>query len=270
MKFVIQKSPVDHPQFSTHKNYLSYMRRISDNLSLECNINITSKIPISDIAFKKVKLIKFTIESMKSEYKIIIQQYPEYAAVCVSWVPVKSYYVIFNLIILLEYLLNGNEKRLTTTTHGNSLTVLKNLIGRGELNFNISDFNEIKTVAEIQKLKIPRFENLRSGTEYRKEEILRKLVDYAHDELKRKVKTKRISHTGMETFRKLKLALFEFFYWYRIKVNYRDLEFISSEVTTEEFCQFYEDYHLLTANFYKAFRGCINNLSQVRAGINLL
>ena len=74
----------------------------------------------------------------------------------------------------------------------------------------------------------------------------------------------------MEIFRKSKVALFEFFYWYRIKVNYRDLEFISSEVTPEEFQQFYEDYYLLTINFYKAFRGCINNLSQARAGVNLL
>ena len=235
-----------------------------------CNNSIKSKIPISDIALKKVKLIKFTIGSMKSEYKIIIQQYPEYAAVCISWVPVKSYYVIFNLIILLEYLINGNEKRLTTATHSNSLMVLKNLLEREGLNFNVPDFNEIKTVAEIERFKIPKFENLRSGIEHRKEQILRKLADYAHDELKRKAKTKRMARADMETFRKSKLALFEFFYWYRIKVNYRDLEFISSEVTADEFRQFYEDYYLLTANFYKAFKGCINNLSQARAGINLL
>ena len=269
MKMSIQKSPIEHPQFSTHKNYLSYMRRASDGLLLNCANNITSKIPITENALKKVKLIKLTIGSMRSEYQTIIRDYPDYAAVCVSWIPVKSYYVIFNLIVILEYLLGGNEKVLTTS-HSNSSNVLKNLLSKKELTFNLDEFNEVVSVAEIEKLKVPKFENLKTGVEYRKAQILRKLADYSRDELKRKSKSKRLSKTDMERFRRSNLSLFEFFYWYRIKVNYRDLEFISDEVTPEEFQQFYEDYYLLTANFYKAFKNCINELSQKRTGVDLL
>lgn len=245
------------------------MRRISAGLSLVCNNKISSKFSILDTTFKKVKLIRLTMDSMKSEYNIIIQQYPEYAAVCVSWIPVKSYYVIFNLITIFEYLLTG-DKKLLTTSHSKILGLFKKLLETKNIAFNISNFNEIKSVAEIEKFQIPKFENLRSGTQYREKQILNKLADYLHDELKRKSKWKRLVKGEMEIFRKSKLGLFEFFYWYRIKVNYRDLEFISSKVSPSEFKQFYEDYYILTTNFYNAFKKCINNLSQIRTGINLL
>ena len=37
-----RKSPIENPQFFTHKNYLSYMRCISDKLCLSCNNNSKS------------------------------------------------------------------------------------------------------------------------------------------------------------------------------------------------------------------------------------
>lgn len=261
-------SPADHPEFTTHKYYVEYMRSISDGLTLKCKNSISARIPISDVAKKKVQLIKLTIKNLETEAKIV-ERYPEYAEVAISWMPVKAYYLIFNLTILLEYLISG-DARFLTTTHQKSLGQLRQLIETGELSFSQSALNEIKTGEEIEALKVGKWDNLRSSTATRKSQIFRKLADYAKDDLRRKYKTDRLNRAQMAEFRKSKFILPELFYWYRIKVNYRDLEFISSNVTMAEFKKFHQDYNMLTRNFYRAFKPCINHLSMARSGSHLL
>lgn len=66
------------------------------------------------------------------------------------------------------------------------------------------------------------------------------------------------------------ISLFEFFYWYRIKTNYRDLAFLDQELYEEDIVKFYENYYLLTINFYNAFKKLINNLSKKRFGRDII
>ncbi len=50
------------------------------------------------------------------------------------------------------------------------------------------------------------------------------------------------------------VSIYEFFYWYRIKSNYRDLEFLDKDIDDRQFRDFYKNYFELTVSFYEALK----------------
>ncbi len=263
--------PFEHPDFVTHANYLHFMYESSKNLELKCNLNINKQITLDKRVSQKIKLIELTLDNLKEE-KRNIEKYPDYAVVCVSWVPVKSYYLVFNLFILLEYLVTASERYLTIT-HSGLFNSFRDMLGDKKFRFNNDLFNQIHSVEEVWEWKIPRWENVKrnsANNDLRYKQILKKLVLYSADEYKRNRKIKRLSGTNKQEFIRNKINLCEFLYWYRIKANYRDMEFIDKGVEVGEFVSFYNDYFELSMNFYDAMKNCINSLSQKRLNRNLL
>lgn len=257
-------SPLDHPDFTTHKHYITYVRQLSNNLELTYKSKLTGRISLSSRAKKKIRLIELTLENVRSEAKMV-EKNPEYAQAAISWLPVKAYYLIFNLTILLEYVISTDESFLTAS-HTKSLSQFKSLLGSGSITFNQPIFNERPTGAEIEKMKVLKSDNLRGGTVTRKEQVFRKLADYAKDDLRRFHRVKRLNKDQMRDFRARQFSLSETFYWYRIKANYGDLEFISDKVRTSEFKDLYTQYCFLTANYYLAIKKCINKIGLARSG----
>src|SRR3989344_2794122 len=265
--FAQESSPLDHPSFTTHKNYVAFMRRISDNLTLKHNNHLSGKMIISEAAKNKIQLVKLTVKNLEMEERMV-RQYSEYAQVAISWMPVKAYYMVFNLTLLLEYLISTDAGYLTTS-HTSSLRQFRSLIKSGELEFSHRFFNEVNTGKEIEEMKVGKYENLRALTLTRRKQVLRKLADYAKDDIRRRDKAVKLNKRQMEEFRGRKFILSDLFYWYRIKVNYRDLEFLSAKVHPSEFRGFYNDYYLLTRNFYRAYVECINKVSVYRVDSKL-
>ncbi len=102
-------------------------------------------------------------------------------------------------------------------------------------------------------------------------QILKKLADYQLEEFKRikdirNFRSKKNRQIRQDFLATNTVNIFEFFYWYRIKANYRDLEFLNQEISDEEFSDFYQNYYQLAVSFYKCFRELINELSQKRFG----
>ena len=181
------KTPFEKPKFVTHSNYLGFMSENSVNLSLACNLNIEKQIASPKILINKKGLLKLTLENLNAEKKSI-EKYPEYAIVCVSWMPVKTYYLIFNLLLILDYLITGNEESLTTT-HTAVSKKLKHLLGEEILLFNKDLFNKIYEVEDIESWKILPWENIKrkdANPDIRKKQIVKKLLEYKKEEYKRK------------------------------------------------------------------------------------
>lgn len=264
--------PFDHPDFVTHSNYLHYMSKNSNKLSLSCSLCLNKKMRVNKKAQQKVKLLNLTLENLMEENKNI-GKYPEYSIVCVSWMPVKSYYLMFNLIILLEYLICSNEYYLATS-HIAVLGKFKDMIFKGSLFFNEAIFNKICEVEKIENWKIPMWENVKRAnvdSELRYKQIIKKLLQYSKEEYKRRNKIKSLRGKSKKDYReRTTINLCEFFYWYRIKANYRDMEFIDKGVKVNEFKEFYSDYYQLSLNFYSAFKDCINRIAVIRTGKPLL
>ena len=106
-------------------------------------------------------------------------------------------------------------------------------------------------------------------------QILKKLIDYKIENFQRKegirnFRSKKNIEKNKEFLEKDTVDIFEFFYWYRIKSNYRDLEFLDKDISDRQFCDFYRNYFELTSKFYTALKELINDLSRKRLSKEIL
>ncbi|MEI6498462.1 MAG: hypothetical protein WCO23_00680 [bacterium] len=268
----VQSPALLFPDFITHLHYLGCVKELSDGISISTNIQSAGQFAESSIVRKKVKLIELTYKNLVEE-KRNIDQVHDYSMICVSWVPVKSYYLMFNLLLLLEYLIFENDDWLTAQ-HRDLCNKFRDQLKNRQISFSEHKMNMCYTAIEIESWTIPRSDNLRStpaSQDVRVKQIIKKLYEYKKEDFKRANKLKRLSGKKLKDFKNsCTLCLFDFFYWYRIKANYRDMEFVDSGVPIEQFYSFYSNYYLLTMNCYQAFKQLINQLSQEKLGREIL
>lgn len=261
-----------NPDFVTHLNYVECLRDCSSGLSIASSFASLPQIGESRVLGKKVKLIELTYQNLQEEWKNIYR-FSDYSVICVSWIPVKSYYLVFNFLILLEYLLDGSERWLTET-HNKILQKFSNMVKDGTVSFSDTDFNTTFRPRDILSWRIPVGQNLAMSSpdlETRKKQILRILLRYQTEEHKRMRGIRRLAGQKRTDFlNSTEIGFFDFFYLYRIKANYRDMEFIDTNVPVSSFYNFYKGYFELTLNFYQAFKGLINDLSVQRLGREII
>ncbi|MFA6016465.1 MAG: hypothetical protein WC744_00010 [Patescibacteria group bacterium] len=257
------------PSFLTHENYIEFIRMKSKNLEIKVSCNIRSKISESPLLKSKTRLSFLTMENLEKEMEII-EELKDYAVVCSSWIPVKSYYLFFNLSLILEYLISGDGNVLKQESHQGLLNKLKNRIISKELIFSESCFNQVYTAAEIDQWKFEPGNNLRTVLQIdRDKQIVKKLLNYSKEEFRRRNKRTISGKNKSLFYNHTKISLIGFFYWYRIKVNYRDLEFLDSKVNESLFYEYYKNYYLASKRFYTAFVREINRLANIRFGKEL-
>lgn len=144
----------------------------------------------------------------------------------------------------------------------------------GSFVFEPQEFNNTHSISEIDGWYIPRSENIKTvnvDPQIRYKQVIKKLSEYQKEEYKRQNKLNRLSGKELQKFKTTSSTnLCEFFYWYRIKANYRDMEFIDKGVPVGEFKEFYEDYFHLTLNFYGCLKTCINDIAKIRFGREII
>ncbi|MFA5112911.1 MAG: hypothetical protein WC529_01295 [Candidatus Margulisiibacteriota bacterium] len=264
------------PDFITHLNYVKCLEAISKDISLDTSLSIEKAIECNINVKNKVNLIKLTLDSLEQE-KVLIQKNPEYAVVCVSWISVKAYYVIFNMCLLLKYLVTCNKDAFNST-HSSVLGWLKDHIERKEILFSDEKFNRLVNIREALKLKIKSGSNIKRSpvdVEERLTQIFKKLANYSIEEFRRTNRIKTLHNKKSkamyskyidESF----ISLFDFFYWYRIKANYRDLEYLNKDIHDEQFKEYFLSYYGLLVNLYKPLGVLINKIAMVRIGHNII
>ncbi len=264
------------PDFRTHAGYVELMRVLSSDLKLIFSQKLIDKIIESELLTKKLGLIRLTVESIDGEHAAILKSL-EYAQLCVSWISVKAYYLLFNLCLVLEYLIGGDDTAFHRT-HKKVLNGIKVRIKKGEIVFSNKEFNAAHPAIVVSNIKIKTGSNIKLANydpQERISQILKKLVDYQLEDFQRNnsikdFRSKINRNKKAEFLKNNEVALFEFFYWYRIKANYRDLEFLSHDISDADFANFYANYYLLTKSFYKCFKDLINNLSMIRLGKEII
>lgn len=273
---IIDLNEENHPDFITHLNYIGFLNSLSKDLSIRCNLNIEKQIANIPIIYKKVNLIKLTLRGIDGEYKIILKD-PEYAVVCVSWISVKVYYLLYNLCLILKYLLTGN-KTAFNSSHTGMLNDFKGYISRGELTFNVTEFNQLHPCHTILNWKSRSGSNIKFNNVDANErflQIIKKLANYSLEEFKRvnnirNLRSNKNKQLFNNVFATKQISICEFFYWYRIKANYRDLEYLNKNISDDKFSKFYSCYYELTSSFYKAFGALINDIAKIRLGNKIL
>jgi len=263
----------EHPaNFTTHLNYVRCFNQLSKNLGLNCKINITNKIKETKDLTKKIHLIELIFENLQEEHKLILGN-PSFAEICIPWIAVKSYYLIFNLLLIIKYLITS-DKNSFNSSHYNILKEFKTYLKKNDLNFTRVEFNEIYIGRSVLKWKAKPHANIKIINPDLKErffQIIKILMKYCIEEFKRKEKINTLNcKKGKDFLNKANINVCEFFYWYRIKSNYRDLEFLDKGIDDDQFLDFYQNYFELTENFYIAYKNLINELSIKRLGKKIL
>jgi len=264
------------PDFVTHCNYIECLNLFSRNLTLSHNLNIRKRINESGILSKKITLIRLTLQSIKAEYETI-NKHPDYAVMCVSWISVKSYYLLFDLFLILKYLITSIEGSFSSS-HKSILSNIDGWIDSGEIVSNKNFFNNIYSLKTALSYRAKVGSNIKivgPDLKERFSQIIKKLAEYKLEEFKR---LEKIENFRMKKDKEKKevfldnsiVNVCDFFYCYRIKANYRDLEFLDKEIDSGKFKEFYCNYYELTISFYNAFRDLINQLSIIRLDKEIL
>jgi hypothetical protein len=241
------------------------------SLSINNVVNNNLSSP-SRLVGKKRILINLTKRNIDGELSQV-NQYIDYSQICISWIPVKSYYLFFNLLIIFLYLITDDESWLTED-HKKVHLKLKDLIRDGSITFSVPSFNTIYIPSRILSWRIPSGSNVvvnNPNYQVLERQLIKKMFTYCGEDYKRTKRIKSLRGQVRQNFLSSAVVnLCEFFYWYRLKANYRDMEFVNSNVSIAEFHTFYTEYYMLTNNFYEAFKAGINRLYQQKYGQTLL
>lgn len=262
------------PEFITHLNYVHFLAELTTGISV-LPLNDGATITLPKILKNKANLIKLTKRNIDYEYRVV-KENPEFAQVCASWMPVKSYYLLFNLITILRFL-TSNNIRAISDSHLGFLKWLNSSIERKELLFNKVEFNQMHEGVELLEWKGSTGSRLKRSGQDQKEmllSVLKKIQTYKVEDFRRKngienLRLKVNKENIKQFLSKNRTSLIEFFYWYRIKANYRDLEFLDKNISADHFNDYYLSYYTLTNNMYWAFKKEINRLC-LKKNIELL
>jgi hypothetical protein len=256
------KDPVK--EFTTHKNYIECLHRLSVGLKID-NKQRISKKSITFVA-NKDQLIDLTKQSLQSEYKIVRGD-RDYASAAIAWLPIKSYYLIFYLIMKVDYLYNLNENIFTNAQHQPLVNRFTERIKEGKLFFSSPLFNRCFDQS-VLLLTFPSGANLKKNIpdEDRYNQLMKKIGKDKLDCFCRKYQNLKRSALREKKdifLQDFQLSIFDFFYQMRLRTNYRDICFIEG-IPQEEIQNYYCTYYSFTFNFVEALEGLIEQLQSSR------
>jgi hypothetical protein len=222
--------------FRTHLNYVRHLELLLSKCSLSLiGQKVTVQLTSTDIdRFKK--LYEVTYASIKKDIELANKD-PAFSVIAAPWFPVKCYYALYYLESILVHIYDGTKYGFGKGGHGGIRRKMAGLISAGKFVFSVPEINRPYTLQEILNMATikPGF-NARIDFWNKSEctsSIAKKLLDYKiHDQRsaqKWNLHTKKGRAEKQQFINKESLALLDFFYWYRIKANYRDLDYIDFE-----------------------------------------
>lgn len=214
----------------------------------------------------KRNLIDLTLKSLKDEYNIV-QQDNSYSYASTSWLPIKTYYLIFNLMLTVEYILQI-QKSVFSYQHIKCIEEFTRKLEAKEIEFsepllnNVFDRNIFKH-KEVSGANLSR----RIGIDRRYTMAIKKVAKYKLEEWKRKEKVNLKSNMGKSKREKylesFKISIFEFPYYMRIRSNYRDFAFIEG-VSNSDTARYFNSYYNFALNLHHALNNLKRNMLGVR------
>ena len=272
--------PTDAEQkiFDTHHNYVMGLENLSRALSVTAPITQHQINYPKNQVEKKIKLIKATRQILNLEHELA-EFDSDFALAFCGWLPAKIYYLLFHCWCLVDYLITTEEGRINSD-HQSLWNSINEKIETKRIIFSESVFNDLKTVGDALAHSATSGDNLRKTEDknelrnIRAPQIHKKLAGY-----KLEVAKYRNGVNSFKSFKgrkvridccKQKISLLEFFYQYRLKTNYRDLNFLNDSLPSYSAHAFFHSYIKLGKNHYDAVKGLINDLAQIRFGNTIL
>jgi hypothetical protein len=253
--------------FRTHHNYIRSLRFLIEGSTLshfDVKRIVPGPIPLLDT---KKNLIELTKKSLNDEANIVRKD-QDYSYASTSWLPVKTYYLLFNVMMTIEYLLTldpGSFK----IGHAACSTRFTTRLASGEISFNEPKLNATYN-RQILLYHEPAGANLRSPSlQYSSVKLaLKKIAQYKLEDWQR---SKKIPSFALQKHRlakeaflnKFRISIFDFPYYMRLRASYRDFAFIEG-VSSVNTAAYFDDYFAFSRCLYRALRDLKDHLVKAR------
>ncbi len=251
--------------FKTHLKYISFLSDKSTNLQITTNLSGLKKIIKNDFLSKnikkRIKLIKTLKKNIENEW-CELKKNKEFSNLFNTWILTKIYYNLFHMKTIICVLYSGEENHLNLSHTGTIDKIFKKFVFSEDL------FNIEKKISEALNYK---YKNEQDRTN----SILKKIANYKLDyfQINEKIKnfrTDKNKNKKNEFLNDNFVKMENFFYWYRIKNNYREVHFLEEENNIDNHYEFYKHVYILYKNFYNCYEKFINNLSKKRLNNEIL
>lgn len=258
---MLLRDKIESPEFKTHLNYLTNLNRLSSGIRLNYNNRINPNTQLTKYRTKG-NLFNLTMRSIRNEMEIVNADISYSKAVC-SWIPIKSYYLCFNILLTILYLITTDEKDFLKS-HTAIIEIFTGKIKNKDIEFSNKLFNNVYDFS-ILSFSMPTGFNI-SKPLTNLDEVnlfklsLKKIAEYKLEEFKRIQKLnlrKKEDKIKFENYKKNKfqVSVFDFLYQMRLRANYRDFTFIESIDDDQAFDYF--------TNYYSFLMNVISSLSKL-------
>ena len=246
---------IERQSYDTHHNYIRCLCRLVHGTILNATQTL-NKAPIPLIDTKN-NLVALTKRSLRDEFDIV-QIDNDYSYASTSWLPVKSYYLVFNTLLSIEYTYKIQSNNFIMS-HTGCIEEFSRKLRDGEIVFSQPILNQVFDQS-ILSYKTTTGANLsgRTPEDEMYKLAIRKIAKYKVDDFKRsgrlnlKRKAHKIQlHAYLETF---KVSIFDFPYFMRIRANYRDFAFIEG-ISATETANYFNTYYNFTQEFVRSLEG---------------
>jgi len=253
--------------FETHLNYIKCLERLLAGAVITVSQSGTNQK--KEVEIKKFrKLADVTFRSIKKDIELARED-AAFASIAAPWFPVKCYYALYYLESVLCHLVDGSTEGFGKGGHAGirkriaALVSSKNIVLPTSLNRAIP-LSEIETYHNISP-------GMNTRSTFWKEDLCieslsKKLLEYKLADAKIVEKWNLHTEQGRQNKRNYisskTLMLLDFFLWYRLKANYKDIDYIDFEkgVTEAEALEYLESYYKAFSHYYDALFKQINLL----------
>jgi hypothetical protein len=241
--------------YLTHYTYVTRLEKLSQALTVACSV--TPKLAKCELAraAAKSKLVDLTWQSIKDEQQIVDAD-EEYSTASVLWLPVKTYYLLYHILSIIDFMISGEPQSLTIQ-HGEITDVFTRRVQSQELILSEPRFNAVfdRRIFTFKE-KSGAHLSTTASDELIYTLVMKKIALYKlenkrlarHWNLKRaKDREKQVAYVA-----NMSVSIFDFFYLMRIKSNYRGFNFIA-DIPASDTAKYFRAYFQTAANFYSCF-----------------
>jgi hypothetical protein len=255
----------DRQAFDTHFNYADCLATLLQGATLQYVPKLERRsLPDVD---EKQNLISLTKRSLEQEHRLV-EIDADYSYASTSWLPVKGYYLLFNFLLTVQYIIDCQSQSLRRS-HEKCIRAYTRMLSRDELTFDPPILGSVFDRAIFDHREEPGANlSRRTPIDRRFQMAMAKGADYKLDDWKRRhnvphFRTKEARRKRDEYLASFAFSIFEFPYYMRLRANYRDFAFIEG-IGRSETARYFRAYYDFIIGFADALEGLRRGLIAVR------
>ena len=258
--------PDDHNAYTTHLNYIRCLADLMSSATLTYS-GVHLRVASLPHVGEKQNLIQLTRQSLEDEHRIV-QIDEDYSYASTSWLPIKSYYLVFNVLLTIEYILTL-RRACFRMGHLEIVNAFTRRLEVGHIQFSEPILNEVFD-GRILNYRTPSGTNLsrRTSPSVMYKLVMKKIAKYKEEDWRRKrtinlrIPADRNRHRSYVSTR-LQVSVFDFAYFMRLRSNYRDFAFIDG-ISTAETAEYFNHYFRFTTELFGNLENLKTDLANQR------